>query len=235
VGPEQYLLAKGFKLRKAPGEHQTQCPFCNDKNKYGHLYVNREHGAYMCHRCGEKGSFYDLQVNLGDTPEPMTRDLAHRWDVWSHAVGLFQDAILNAPEVLRYLKQERGLSAETVGKYRLGWAPRDFMDQMLIKWTIADLKRAGLVNEEGYPLFWDRIMIPYYQRDHVVTLRGKQVGSNVIQAKDTSIQLFGADNLRGHAEVYVCEGEFDAMYLNQLGYAACAIPGALSYQEHWNA
>ena len=66
--PEAYLRRKGFKLRKAPGEHQTQCPFCGDKNKAGHLYVNREHGAFMCHRCGESGSFYALQEKLGDKP-----------------------------------------------------------------------------------------------------------------------------------------------------------------------
>ncbi len=233
--PEQYLLAKGFKLRKAPGEWQTQCPFCGDKNKYGHLYVNREHGAYMCHRCGEHGSFYALQVNLGDKPEPAHQDLAQRWEVWDGVVEEAQNAILDAPEVLRYLKQERGLTAETIGKYRLGWAPRDFMDTLLKKWKIGELKKAGLVNDDNYPLFWDRIIIPYFQRDKVVALRGKSIGGNVIQAKDSSIQLFGADNVRGHTEAYICEGEFDAMYLNQLGYAACAIPGAMNYQEKWNA
>ena len=29
---------------------------------------------------------------------------------------------------------------------------------------------------ENYPLFWDRVMIPYFEGDHVVTVRGKQIG-----------------------------------------------------------
>lgn len=235
--PESYLQAKGFTLRKAPGEHQTQCPFCGDTNRYGHLYINREHGAFMCHRCGEKGSFADLQVKLGDKPEPIVQDLAQKWAVWSDAVEVFQDALLEQPEALSYLREQRGLTAETIGKYRLGWAPRNFMERMLETWKVGDLEHAGLVVErEGkkYPLFWDRIMIPYIEGDHVVTVRGKQIGSNILQAKDTSIHLFGVDNIREQPETYICEGEFDAMFLDQLGYPACAVPGALNYQDHWN-
>jgi KaiC/GvpD/RAD55 family RecA-like ATPase len=233
VEVEAYLKSKNWNLRKAPGEHQTQCPFCGDKNKAGHLYVNRDHGAFMCHRCGESGSFYDLQVKLGDRPEPAIKDMADKWAVWSDVVVECQDALLEAPEALAYLRERRGLRAETIGKYKLGWAPKDLMDRLLKRWTLGDLRHAGLVADNNYPIFWDRLLVPYFQRDHVVTLRGKALGGNMLQAKDTSIHLFGVDNVRGHSEVYICEGELDAMYLDQLGYPACAIPGALNFQEHW--
>ena len=233
--PEAYLRQKGYKLRNAPGEWQTACPFCGDKARHGgHLYVNRDHGAWLCHRCGEKGSFYDLQVKLGDTPEPFHRDLMDKWLVWSAAVEITQSALIENPLALRYLQVERGLNAKTIGKYRLGWAPKDLIgDLMLQDFEVRDLKSAGLMNDENYPMFWDRLMIPYYQRDHVVTMRGKQIGGNVLQAKNTSIHLFGVDNLRGHEEVFICEGEFDAMLLDQQGFAACAVPGALNFQDHW--
>lgn len=228
-----YLETKSWNVRKAPGEFQTQCPFCGDKNKYGHLYINREHGAYMCHRCGESGSFYELQTKLGDKPEPASRSVSDKWRVWDDLVTECQDGLLEAPDALRYLREDRGLRAETIGKYRLGWVPNDIMDRMLSRWKLGDLKHAGLITDENYPLFWDRLLIPYFNRNHVVTVRAKAVGGNVLQAKDTSIQLFGADNLRGHAEVFICEGELDAIFLDQMGYPACAIPGAMSFQEHW--
>lgn len=232
--PEDYLHSKGFKLRNAPGEFQTQCPFCGDKARHGgHLYVNREHGAFMCHRCQEKGSFFTLQTKLGDIPEQRQRDIAAKWRVWADLVEISQDYLIEQPEVLEYLRVERGLTGKTIGKYRLGYAPKDLIDQLLETWELSDLKNAGLFSESGYPLFWDRIMIPYYERSHVVTVRGKQVGGNVLQAKDTSIHLFGADNLRGHREVFVCEGELDALFLDQMGYAACAAPGAGSFQDLW--
>lgn len=231
--PEQYLQEKGYKLRSAPGEWQTQCPFCGDTNKYGHLYVNKEHGAFFCHRCGQNGSFYTLQTLLGDRPEPVTRERAAKQDVYASLVEIAQDALIEQPEALSYLREQRGLNAETIGRYRLGWAGKDVMDRLLEMWTIGDLRTAGLVTDKNYPLIWDRVLIPYFQRDRVVTVRGKQIGGNVIQAKDTSISLFGVDNLRGHKEVFICEGEFDAMLLHQMGYAAVAIPGALNFQEHW--
>jgi hypothetical protein len=236
ASPEGYLNQKRFKLRKAPGEWQTQCPFCGDTNKYGHLYVNREHGAFYCHRCGEKGSFWDLQVKLGDQPERATRESALKDVVWRAAVSICQDALVENKEAMNYLRgNTRGLKPSTIGKYRLGWVPGDLTDQLLERgFVMTDLRNAGLFAESGNPLFFDRILIPYYQRHRVTTLRAKHVGSNILQAKDTSLYLFGTDNLRGHSEVFICEGEWDAMLLDQLVYAACALPGALNYQEHWN-
>eukprot|EP01132_Coremiostelium_polycephalum_P011287 gene11287-13822_t len=47
-----------------------ECPFCPDtKGKFDNLwklYISRETSAYFCHRCGNKGSWFDLKVNLGD-------------------------------------------------------------------------------------------------------------------------------------------------------------------------
>lgn len=232
--PEEYLRSKGFKVRHAPGELETQCPFCGDTNKYGHLYVNREHGAYMCHRCGESGSFRNLQEQLGDKPDDATAGLADKSEVWSAAVRICQDALLSNQDALDYLRTDRGLLPATIGKYRLGWAPRDLIDQLHKKFSIADLRYAGLLGDKDYPLFWDRLLIPYYSRDQVVALRAKQIGGNVIQAKNTSIKLFGVDDIRGRTEVFVAEGEFDAMYLNQVGFPTCAIPGAQSFQELWS-
>jgi hypothetical protein len=238
--PEQYLIDKGYKLRGAPGQWQTACPFCDDKARSGgHLYVNREHGAWMCQRCQEKGSFYGLQVKLGDTPEPYHKELADKRTVWADAVPIMQNALIeeDPSEMLTYLKG-RGLTAQTIGKYKLGLAGKQgIIDNLVAEgYSFKELKAAGLFtdyNGKDVPLFWNRLMIPYYQRGHVVAIRGKSIGRGTIQAKNTSIQLFGTDNLLGHKEVYICEGEMDAMLLDQLGYPACAIPGAGSFQEHW--
>lgn len=235
--PAEYLAAKHFKVRPAPGEWQTPCPFCDDKNKSGHLYVNRDHGAFFCHRCGENGSFHQLQERLGDRPELVDKSVADKWRVWASVVEICQENLVTGPEsgdVLSYLKKERGLSPKTIGKYRLGWVGKDLTDRLLGEgFTVPDIRNAGLMTDDNYPVMWDRILIPYFERNQVVTLRGKQIGGNVIQAKDTSVRLFTPDNLRGHKEVFVCEGEFDAMLLDQLGFPAVAIPGALSFQEHW--
>jgi len=49
-----------------------ECPFCHDtKNNVSNmwkLYIHRYTGAYLCHRCGCKGSWYDFKnkVSFGD-------------------------------------------------------------------------------------------------------------------------------------------------------------------------
>ncbi|KAM9969637.1 hypothetical protein ACTFIR_001473 [Dictyostelium discoideum] len=47
-----------------------ECPLCHDtKGKFDNfwkLYISRETAAFFCHRCGCKGSWIDLKVNLGD-------------------------------------------------------------------------------------------------------------------------------------------------------------------------
>lgn len=242
--PGQYLQSKNLPvLKTAPGEWLIRCPFCGDsKNQsHAHCYVNREHGAYMCHRCGESGSFYDLQRQFGDEPFPNAREEAEKAIVWRSATEHFQDDLLDSTKSLTYLREERGLEPATIGKYRLGYAGPSLerskttaFERLVDEYGIGDLDNAGLVGEEKRPLFWDRITIPYLDGPTVLTMRAKQIGGNVIQAKGTSIRLFGVDNIRDQDEVFICEGEFDAMLLDQLGYASCAIPGALSFQELWS-
>lgn len=229
--PEEYLQAKGFKVRVGSEELQTQCPFCGDTNKYGHLYVNRDHGVYMCHRCGASGSFFHLQSELGDKSD--VSDYVSTHSIWMDLTALGRTALMEELEAWEYLRSARGLSAATIEKYQLGWVPGNWMDVLLKKWTIQELKVAGLVTDKNYPLFWDRVLIPYFHGNRIVTVRAKQIGGNILQAKDTSIRLFGVDNIKGQTDAYICEGEFDAMFLDQLGFPACAVPGALNFQDHW--
>lgn len=229
-----YLVSKGWKVRNAPGEFQTQCIFCGDTNKYGHLYVNREHGAFYCQRCNERGSFRNLQERLGDEPEPITVDMATKWEVWRHVVEVCEQELLNHAPAIEYLTKTRGLKRDTIEKYRLGYAPRDLIEKLQAKFSIQELQLAGMFSEDNYPLIWDRVTIPYINRDNIVNLRAKKIGGDIRQVRGTSIGLFGVDNIRGKPEVVICEGELDAIYLDQQGFDTCGIPGALSYQEHWN-
>lgn len=236
--PESYLQSKGLSPKKAPGEWVVRCPICGDsKNqRHAHLYVNQEHGAWKCHRCGESGSFADLQRAFGDEPEPVQKEAAARWLVFANALRVCQDALLDYPHILKYLREERHLTADTIGKYRLGFMDEEFTRNMKAKgYGLGDLREAGLVAENSNrPMFQGRIVIPYMNRDNVVTLRGKQIGGNMLQAKGVSLGLYGVDNVRAHeGDVYICEGEFDTMYLDQLGYPVVGVPGAGTFQEEW--
>jgi hypothetical protein len=238
VNPEEYLRTKGYEPKKAPGEWVVRCPVCGDSRnlRHAHLYVNRDHGAWKCHRCGESGSYADLQKLHGDTPEPTSQAIHGRWSVFRAALDVCQDTLLDFPHVLKYLREERKLTADTIGKYRLGYMDGSFYGQMKARgFSMADMREAGLYGESSNtPLFVNRIIIPYLDRGNVVTLRGKQIGGNVLQARGVPLPMFGSDNVRTtDADVYICEGEFDTMYLDQLGYRVAGVPGADTFKDDW--
>lgn len=153
-----------------------------------------------------------------------------------HALTVCQDALLDYPHMVKYLMEDRGLNADTIGKYRLGYMGGDFVSAMRDRgYKLGDLREAGLVGENSnHPLFVDRLVIPYINRENVITLRGKKIGGNMLQARGISLSLFGSDNIRSYeGDVYICEGEIDTMYLDQLGYVVCGIPGADTFKEEW--
>jgi hypothetical protein len=101
--------------------------------------ILRDGGAYFCHRCGGKGSWYDLRLGMsgavpsslegevqstprvrsGDTPRPDAAIAARC------PVALF-DA--QGSEVKRYLHETRGLDDRTLAVYGVGYASRKFRD-----------------------------------------------------------------------------------------------------------
>ena len=236
--PEEYLRKKGYEPKKAPGEWLIRCPVCGDSRnlRHAHLYVNRDHGAWKCHRCGEHGSFADLQKLHGDEPEKASQSTHGRWQVYTAALSICQDTLLEYPHVLKYLTQRRALTPETIGKYRLGYMDSTFRTKMSKQgFSLADLREAGLVSENGNnPMFLNMIIIPYYNRESLVTLRGKKIDGGTLHARGVSLPMFGSDNVRTRDDdVFICEGEVDTMYLDQLGFNVAGIPGADTFKETW--
>ena len=57
---------------KSQGEHFVvcECPFCSPTagkaDNLWKLYLKKSDGAYFCHRCGQKGSWFDFKTKCGD-------------------------------------------------------------------------------------------------------------------------------------------------------------------------
>ena len=100
--------------------------------------ILRDGGAYFCHRCGGKGSWYDLRLGMsgavpsslegevqstprmcGATPKPDAAIAARC------PVALFDP---QGAEVKRYLNDTRGLNDTTLAVYGVGYASRKFRD-----------------------------------------------------------------------------------------------------------
>lgn len=232
-----YLRSKGLDPKsRGDGQWLIRCLFCGDSNNksHAHLYVNKEHGAFKCQRCNEDGGFNALRGMLGDPPVSKDSLPKHSKDeIWEVAVVLAEDRLFDHPEVVRYLN-DRAVNPESIVKFRIGYMDHEWVTAMRERFDLRSLREAGLVQEFGND-FWsyEAILIPYLEGGRVVQLRAKHVGGNTIGLREVATRLFNVDSIHEAHTVFVCEGEMDAMLLDQHGYPTVGVPGAGSFKDLW--
>src|SRR5690606_603979 len=155
------------KLTRAGREFKACCPFHNEKTPS--FYVNDDKGFFHCFGCGAHGdavSFRMRHDNLGfmeaveglaseagmEIPKPDPRS-AEKFDEMQRLMQVMErvskwfEAQLHHPQngfALRYLK-DRGLSDETIARFRLGFAPNSW-DVARDAWLQQNLKIDDLIN-----------------------------------------------------------------------------------------
>jgi len=151
---ERYLRRKDLALKHTPSHFIVrECPFCTKPHRgkadnLWKLYIKREDGAFFCHRCGSRGSMFDLKAKLGDVPTtsrfggkqgPQSLvDVVESALSAREAGGTADDAAPRLPDnetaasycrdliegrhddVLTYLTKTRGLSPAVLRKYGVG-------------------------------------------------------------------------------------------------------------------
>ena len=223
IGVADYLSGKSVQIYRANGNeitfHCLWCPDGDPKGK-GKCYVNTDTWLYDCKRCGEKGNRRTLFKFFGDE-EQVTyapgADPAARRKVLNEAADVAHQMLLNNDEMLEYLVGKRGLSAATIATYKIGYVPTNWplTRNLPNDHTVADKQAAGLLNEQGYEFYTDKITIPYLSHGTCVSLRGKAVKGKYFTPSGDTVRLFNSDRLRGAEDVILTEGEFDCLVLQQ--------------------
>ena len=235
----EYLRSKGADPKPAGSsrdQYQIRCMFCGDsKNqRHRHLYVNQENGAFKCHRCDEQGGFRDLQRKFGDTPESGDDVRQHEPEsIYRAAVEIAEDALFDYPEVVKYLNG-RGLTADTIVAFRLGYMGPNYRAQLLERFDLGSMREAGLIQRNGNGM-WSApaIIIPYFDGTRITQLRAKQIGGPTIGLPGVPTRLFNVNAIKDVDEAYVCEGEMDTIMLDMYGFPAVGVPGASAFKDLW--
>lgn len=142
-----------------------------------------------------------------------------------------------------YLKG-RGLTQETLNRFLL-FSVSDYQkaDKHLKgKFSRDELQRAGVISDEGNLIFYKhKVLIPFLSEGRIVYLRGRYLlnsnaetdGAKMLGLKgQTTKRLFNANrltDLEKGDKVYICEGEFDTMILDQHGYNAVGVLGTTNF------
>lgn len=243
-----YLESKGLAPRHASGSNvNVSCVFCQeDPGKRGRLYISlgppeEEAGLFLCHLCGTKGNIVTLKRHFGDPIEQKEEeDSAVRSLILEEAARYYHECLGDNIEALKWLKHERGLTRETIIEHRIGWADgnlyRHLRDQ---GFATRDIKNTGLIHEDRInqtlvDFLRGVVTIPYHSAGNCVMVRGKEIGGKYLTPPGQKTRLYNSDCTWGAEEVVVTEGELDALVVSQLGFATVGVPGANTWQNHWD-
>lgn len=238
-----YLSSKGLQIRRADKRNvNVPCWYCGEADgKRGRLYVNVDEdadipGLHFCHLCGTKGSLKSIQRFFGDDTSTGTDRGVIHYDVLNAAALFYHKNLNHHPEAVTYFEVDRGLTRETIRKYRLGWADGDVLPHLRkLGHTDDVIREAGfIIGRENHEFYQGVYTIPYYVGPTCVGIRQKDPEGKYKQPSGYSQRPFGTDNIKDAEQVVITEGEFDCMVAEQLGYTAVGCPGASGWQETWN-
>jgi len=245
------------------------CPFHQEKTPS--FMVNRERRSFHCFGCGVGGDIFAFlmrhhqltfpeaaqelaeryniafQVGKGDAGDGSAQKRELFYEINSWAAHLFHRQLVSEPvgQPARDYLRARGITAEMVETFQLGYAPDDwqFLAGSLAreKMSLADAQEAGVIirNESGrwYDRFRNRIIFPIAgSTGRVLGFGGRIIGSGepkYLNSPETPIfdkgrTLYGLyenkDTIRKERRCILVEGNFDLISLVSHGFRHAAAP-----------
>lgn len=258
------VISDYVSLRKAGTSYKGLCPFHGEKSPS--FNVNRDRGFFHCFGCGVGGDvfkFIELKEQLGF--QDSVRQLAQRFGIpvpelesgdgardgaaeregllkiHEVATAHFREQ-LQTPQAARireYLERDRGLSADTIARLQLGYAPpgRDLLRQRLVQAGFPPplIAASGLISrrDDGSEMdrFRNRLMVPIARDTGSVIAFGgralekdqvpKYLNSPETPLYNKSRTLYGLNLTKGEIRkrnfAIIVEGYFDFGQVYQAG------------------
>ena len=269
------VIERRVPLKKAGREWTACCPFHNERTPS--FYVSPAKQFFHCFGCGAHGSavkflmdyerleFPDAVEELAQTvgltvPREGGRDAAPREDKTDlyallDAAALWYEGELPRNADAQAYCRKRGLDAETIKRFRLGWAPAGY--DGVIKALGNTPRRMELLNEAGmvassergskYDRFREPLMFPILdRRGRVIAFGGRVLSSEqspkYLNSPETPLfhkgrELFALWQVKqanaNLARIVVVEGYMDVIALHQAGLPiAVATLGTATTPEH---
>lgn len=226
-----------FKRVKA-NLYNFRCPICGDskKNKSktrGYLYASKVNTNYKCHNCGASMSLnnflkkVDPVVQKQYAMEKFKEGFSGRNFVVEEPEFKFE-----APKFKKKLKLPKASENPEAAGYLIARKlnPDDFYFAEHFKKFANSLKPTFKSEEHDE----ERIIIPLYYEKNLIGFQGRSLGPSkvkyiTVMLDDDAPKIYGLDNIRRDAPVYVTEGPFDSTFIRN----AIAMCGADADVGRW--
>lgn len=272
------VVGAKVKLTKKGREYQGLCPFHNEKTPS--FTVNESKGFYHCFGCGAHGDIIKFEMEANGLPFiDALQKLSHQaglqmpqltakdkkeeeerkslYDIMECACSFFEKSLRmpDGAEGLKYFTEKRGLSKETIQKFRLGFAPNNNALMAHLKAegiNEKEMKELGLIaipedtSRRPHDFFRNRVMIPITNKQGRIIAFGGRVMEKIepkyLNSPDTPIfnkrrNLYNLDKAREVAykekNLIICEGYMDVIALDRygFGYAVAPLGTALTEEQ----
>jgi len=152
----------------------------------------------------------------------------------------FQEQLSNTDTAIAYLIK-RGVNAESISKFMLGYAPVDYDLLGYLEgqgFEIEDIFLSGLIKKgtdgNQYSFFRDRIIFPYLKNGRVAYMAGRELPGASSNAKYLKLKVneyvqnefYNSDALfHRNGQLIITEGYFDCILAVQNGFSAVSAGG----------
>lgn len=254
------LLGGYLKLEKAGANYKARCPFHTEKTASFHVSPSRQ--TFYCFGCGKKGDVFTFieeiegtdfrgalkiladkaGIELEYAPAESRGEKEKLLEALEEATKFFEENLRNSKEALAYIKG-RGLTDESIKKFRIGYAPDDWrqLRTHLLSLGFSDdvLVNAGLTKriedntKEPYDVFRGRIIFPLADASgKIIAFSGRATEADAqpkyLNSPDTALftkseVLYGLDKakeeIRKKNYTILVEGQMDLVLSHQAGVA----------------
>jgi len=272
------IIGEKVKLHKRGRDSVGLCPFHNEKTPS--FTVNESKGFYHCFGCGAHGDVIKFVMDTENLPFiEAVKKLASRvnmqlptlskesqeavlkrkslYEIMEIASDYFQKNLYMpvGAHALKYLREKRKFSDETIKKFHFGYAPGDdglkaFLTSKGI--SLQDMADLGLVsipddpNRKPRDFFYDRAMIPIFdKRGNTIAFGGrilKDGEPKYLNSPETPIfnkrrilynMNLAKDAAYAQKRLIICEGYMDVIALDSFnfGYSVAPLGTALTEDQ----
>ena len=218
--------------------YNFRCPICGDskKNKSktrGYLYAVKANTNFKCHNCGASMSLNNFLKQVDPAVHKQyVLEKFKEGHTGRNFVTEEPDFKFEAPKFKKKLKLPKASEDPRPAGYLTARKlnPDHFYYAKHFKKFVNSLKQT--FDDEKHDE--ERIIIPLYYEKNLIGFQGRSLGPSkvkyiTVMLDDDAPKIYGLDNIRRDAPVYVTEGPFDSTFIRN----AIAMCGADADVSRW--